>query len=87
MKTYTLEIPRPQYDRLGDAVKTFDLDTTFIKFNDTNDKVVFSLTEEQRKRYSKYALKSNKEGSKTSNLYWITQMFLPRNITKYQVGV
>ena len=39
---------------------------------------VVNLTENQRKHFSTYA-KSN-----TNHRYWICQMFLPRNITKYE---
>ena len=74
-KIYTLRIPRPQYDRLGSA---FDLDDTYFDKLLDDDHVVFHVSENQRKKFSTYA-KSN-----TTHLYWITQMFLPRNITKYE---
>ncbi len=74
-KKYTLRIPRAQYDRLGNA---FDLDDTYFDKLLDDDHVVFHVSENQRKHFSTYA-KSN-----TNHLYWICQMFLPRNITKYQ---
>ena len=74
-KIYTLRIPRAQYDRLGSS---FDLDDTYFDKLLDDDHVVFHVSENQRKHFSTYA-KSN-----TNHRYWICQMFLPRNITKYK---
>ena len=79
-KTYTLKIPRPQYDRLGAAELIKD-DTFFKKFIPATDEKDFSISEDQRKSFAKYA-KSNKG---QANKYWITQMFLPKNIKQYEV--
>ena len=76
-KTYTLKIPRPQYDRLGSA---FELDDTYFdKLLVDTDEVIFHVSENQRKSFAKHAKKND------SHLYWICQMFLPRNITKWEI--
>jgi len=83
MKDYILTIPRNQYDRLADA---FDwTEDYFMSFDSAVDTVKFKITEEQRKRYSKYAgATENKDVPKKYRAtYLITQMFLPRNIVKY----
>lgn len=78
MKEYVLEIPRPQYDRLGSSEVLKD-DTFFRSYCPKTDTVKFSVTEKQRLRFAKFAKKQDNEK------YWITQMFLPRNIEKYIV--
>ena len=50
-KTYTLKIPRPQYDRLGAAELIKD-DTIFKKFIPATDENVFSISEDQRKSFA-----------------------------------
>ena len=76
-KTYTLKIPRPQYDRLGSA---FELDDTYFdKLLVDTDEVIFHVSENQRKSFAKFANKND------NHKYWICQMFLPRNITKWEV--
>jgi hypothetical protein len=76
-KSYKLKIPRTQYDRLGSA---FELDNTYFeKFIAASDEIIFNVSEDQRKSFAKHA-KSN-----TSHLYWITQMFLPKNIKQFEV--
>ena len=85
-KTYTLTIPRAQHNRLSDAVKTFDLDTNFIKLDQQDDTINFSITEDQRVRFSQYATEANRERKKTGHLYWICQMFLAENINTYMKG-
>jgi hypothetical protein len=83
-KTYTLTIPRPQYDRLGNA---FELDDTYFKrLNLSNDTVEFCVTETQRVRFAQYATEANREKKRTGHWYWITQMFLEENINKYTMG-
>ena len=74
-QNYTLRIPRAQYDRLGSS---FDLDDTFFDKLLEDDHVVFHVSENQRKHFSSYAKQNN------NHRYWICQMFLPRNITKYE---
>ena len=84
-KTYTLTIPRAQYDRLGNAEILKD-DTYFRKYDPENDTVKFVVTEDQRARFAQYATEANREKKKTGHLYWITQMFLEENINTYMKG-
>jgi len=77
MKNYKLKIPRPQYDRIADAFDTQVID--FEKFDPKADTVTFKVTEKQRLSFSKHARKN------INHLYYITQMFLPRNIGAYEV--
>jgi len=75
-KTYKLEIPRAQFDRIGDA---FELEDHYVNGYDINkDTVTFTVSENQRKRFAKHAV------NQKNHLYWITQIFLPRNIKKYE---
>jgi hypothetical protein len=77
-KKYTLKIPRPQYDRLGSA---FELDDTYFdKLLTETDEVVFHISESQRLSFAKYAKRND------NHKYWICQMFLPRNINKWEVN-
>jgi len=76
-KIYKLKVPRPQYDRLGSA---FELDDSYFeKLLLDTDEVIFHITEDQRIAFAKYAERNN------SHFYWICQMFLPKNITKWEV--
>tara|TARA_Y100001947_G_scaffold127942_1_gene112992 strand:- start:268 stop:501 length:234 start_codon:yes stop_codon:yes gene_type:complete len=77
MKSYKLTIPRPQYDRIADAFDTQVID--FEKFDSKADTITFNVTERQRLAFSKHARKN------INHLYYITQMFLPRNIGAYEV--
>ena len=86
-KEYTLEIQRAQYDRIANA---FDLDNTyFISYDANDDTVLFSVTEAQRLWFCKFAKKQDNQEipKKYRATYWITQMFLPRNIKDYIVEV
>ena len=77
MNSYKLEIPRSQFDRIGNA---FELEDHYVNGYDVDkDTVIFTVSEKQRLWFEKIA-KSN-----VNHLYWITQMFLPRNIEKYLV--
>ena len=77
MDKYKLEIPRNQYDRIGDA---FELEDHFVNGYDINkDTIIFTVSEKQRKSVAIHAKKN------VNHLYWITQIFLPRNIQKYLV--
>ena len=68
-KTYTLKIPRPQYDRISDA---FNLrETYFQHFDIDEDTITFKINETQRLMFIKN--------------YYISQMFLEENIGKYAV--
>lgn len=86
-KDYILEIPRAQYDRLSDAFPEFDPDW-FLSFDYKKDTIKFSLTESQRKYFAKFAVKQdNPKIPKTFRAcYWITQLFLPKNIDNYIVN-
>ena len=76
-KNYTLKIPRAQYNRLGSA---FELDNTYFdKLLVDTDEIIFHVSENQRKSFASYAKKND------SHKYWICQMFLPRNITKWEI--
>ena len=85
IKNYTLEIPRTQYDRLANAFEWDDV--WFINYNPDADTVTFKINEDQRKRYSKYASKTENRNipKKFRATYLITQLFLPRNIKQYEV--
>ncbi len=86
-KEYTLEIQRAQYDRIANA---FDLDNTyFISYDANDDTVLFSVTEAQRLWFCKFAKKQDNPEiqKKYRATYWITQMFLPRNIKDFIVEV
>ena len=51
METYKLEIPRPQFDRIGDA---FELEDHFVNGYDVDkDTVIFTVSEKQRKHFAK----------------------------------
>ena len=68
-KTYTLKIPRPQYDRLSDA---FHLrETYFQSFDIDSDTITFKINETQRLMFIKN--------------YYISQMFLAENIESYTI--
>ena len=85
-KTYTLEIPRNQYDRLGNA---FDWeDEWFISFDPKKDTIKFRITEAQRKHLEKFAQKQDDKRvmKKLRTTYWITQMFREENIQAYTMG-
>ena len=76
-KKYTLKIPRAQYNRLGSS---FDLDDThFDKLLVDTDEIIFHVSESQRKFFANYAKKND------NRRYWICQMFLPRNIIKWEI--
>jgi len=85
MNNYKLEIPRNQFDRIADAFESTVIDVN--SYDVYKDTVIFSITEKQRLRFSQYALKKDnpKISKKLRATYWITQMFLPRNIKKYLV--
>ena len=77
MDSYKLEIPRAQFDRIGDA---FELEDHFVNGYDIDkDTVIFTVSEKQRKAFAKHAVKQK------NHLYWITQIFLPKNIKQYLV--
>ena len=86
MREYILEIPRTQYDRLANAFEWDDV--WFMRFDPEADTVTFKLNEEQRLRYSKYASKTENKSipKKYRATHIITQLFLPRNIKRYEVN-
>jgi hypothetical protein len=68
-KTYTLKIPRPQYDRISDA---FNLrETYFDSFDIDEDTITFKINETQRLHFIKN--------------YYLSQMFLAENIESYTI--
>ena len=68
-KTYTLKIPRPQYDRISDA---FNLrETYFESFDIDEDTITFKINETQRLHFIKN--------------YYLSQMFLAENIESYTI--
>ena len=72
MDSYKLEIPRTQFDRIGNA---FELEDHYVNGYDSNkDTVIFTVSEKQRKAFARHAKKN------INHLYWICQMFLQRNI-------
>ena len=77
-KIYKLEILRNQYDRIAE---TFNEANGMIAlgYNINKDTVTVTVSEQLRKRFAKFAKKND------SHKYWITQMFLPKNINKYEV--
>ena len=84
-KKYTLEIPRNQFDRIANAFETVVFNINC--FNSKKHTIIFTVSEKQRKNFEKYAIKIDnpKIPSRLRAPYWITQMFLPRNITKWEI--
>ena len=68
-KTYTLKVPRPQYDRISEAFKLKE--TYFESFDPDTDTVTFKINEKQRTRWT--------------STYYLSEMFLPENIESYTV--
>ena len=68
-KTYTLKVPRPQYDRISEAFKLKE--TYFESFDPDTDTVTFKINEKQRARWT--------------STYYLSEMFLPENIESYTV--
>ena len=54
-------------------------DAYFNKLLVDTDEVIFHVSENQRKSFAKFAKKND------NHKYWICQMFLPRNITKWEI--
>ena len=86
MESYKLEIPRTQFNRIGDA---FELEDHYVNGYDVDkDTVIFTVSEKQRLWFEKIA-KSKKikwKGKiKANPYYWITEMFLLNNIQKHLV--
>ena len=85
-KIYKLEIPRPQFDRIADAFEHQVIDIN--SFDIEKDTIIFTISEKQRLWFEKIA-KSKKikwKGKvKVNPYYWITEMFLSRNIKRYLV--
>ena len=85
MNNYKLEIPRNQFDRIADAFESTVIDVN--GFDPEKDTIIFSITENQRKKFESCAVKKDnpKVQSRLRAAYWITQMFLLNNIEKYLV--
>ena len=77
-KTYTLKIPRGQFDRIASAHERDDV-LEIDRWDYDNDMIIFTISEEQRKRWASHGKKQ------VNHLYWIAQMFLPKNITEWEV--
>ena len=85
MNNYKLEIPRNQFDRIADA---FESTVIYVNSYDVyKDTIIFSITENQRKKFAKYALKKDnpENPKKLRATYWICQMFLSNEIEKYRI--
>ncbi len=76
-KIYKLEIERNQYDRIAETFREPN-GLIAIGYDSQKDTVIFTISEQLRKRFAKFTTKNNRK-------YWITQMFLPRNINQYEV--
>ena len=85
MDNYKLEIPRNQFDRIGDAFEAMIINVNGYDAN--KDTVIFTISEKQRKKFATYAVKKDnpKIPERWRATYWITQMFLPHNIEQYLV--
>ena len=85
MNNYKLEIPRNQFDRIADAFEAMPIIVN--GYDADKDTVIFTISENQRKKFAKYAVKKDdpKIEPRLRATYWITQMFLPQNIEKYLV--
>ena len=76
-KIYKLEIGRNQYDRIAESFREAN-GLNAVGYDSQNDTVIFTISEQLRKRFAKFAKKNNRK-------YWVTQMFLPKNIVNYEV--
>lgn len=85
-KVYKLELLRNQYDRIADTFNEAN-GMIAVGYDVNKDTVIFTVSEDLRKRFAKFAVKSNhpKFKKKGSRKYWITQMFLPENINQFEV--
>jgi hypothetical protein len=83
-KNYKLEIPRNQFDRIADAFEAMPIIVN--GYDIKKDTVIFTISEQQRKKFAKCAIKKDnpKIQPRLRAAYWITQMFLPRNINQYK---
>ena len=79
VKVYQLTIPRAQYDRLASAFDSMVDEEHFVKYSSDEDTVTFRVPENLRLRFVKHAKNPG------SRKFWITQMFLPKNIEPYLV--
>ena len=92
MPDYILEIPRNQYDRLGNAFDSTQIFLNdkewFIRFDTKKDTIKFRITEKQRAHLAQFAQKQDDKRvmKKLRTTYWITQMFKSENIEKYVVA-
>ena len=84
-KKYKLEIPRNQFDRIANAFETVVFN--IVCFDAKKDTIIFTVSEKQRTNFEKYAIKKDnpKIPSRLRATYWITQMFLRENITKWEI--
>ena len=85
IKMYQLTIPRNQYDRLASAFDSMVDEEHFVSFNSKEDTVTFNVPENLILRFAKHAKNQKLSNGKINRKYWITQMFLPRNINPFLV--
>ena len=85
-KIYKLEIERNQYDRIAETFREAN-GLNAVGYDSEKDTVIFTISEQLRTRFAKFATKKNRteKKNKGKNKYWITQMFLPKNINQYKV--
>ena len=88
-KIYKLEVERNQYDRIANTYNEPN-GLMAIGYNSDKDTVVFTISETLRKRCENFTKKPKPGASKRVkqqhiNRHWISQMFLPKNITKFEV--
>ena len=84
--SYKLEITINQFDRIADAFEHQVIDVN--GYDADKDTVIFTVSEKQRLWFEKIAKSKNikwKGKVKVNPYYWITEMFLSRNIEKYLV--
>ena len=86
MDSYKLEIPRTQFDRIGNA---FELEDHYVNGYDVDkDTVIFTVSEKQRLWFAKFVGPKTikwKGKTKPNSYNWICQLFLPHEIEKYLV--
>ena len=88
-KIYKLEIEREQYNRIAKAYNEPN-GLIFLNYNINKDTIIFTISETLRKRCENFTKKPKPGASKRiksqhTNRYWISQMFLPKNIVNYEV--
>ena len=88
-KIYKLEVEREQYNRIAKAYNEPN-GLIFLNYDIDKDTIIFTISETLRKRCENFTKKPKPGASKRvknqhTNRHWISQMFLPKNITKFEV--